>query len=74
MCWQFHPAYAEPDSAALGSIMYALISGLQWSRFSRIQNDILVSMKLHIYGLLQDCRNSCANTLELLQACAKPSI
>ena len=25
-------------------------------------------------GLVQDCSNSIANTLELLQSCAKPSI
>ena len=28
----------------------------------------------HIHGLMQDCSNSIANALELLQSCAKPSI
>ena len=27
----------------------------------------------HMNGLVQDCSNSIANTLELLQSCAKPS-
>ena len=30
-------------------------------------------MRLHIRGLVQDCSNSIANTLGLLQACTKPS-
>ena len=29
---------------------------------------------VHIDGLAQDCSNSIANALELLQSCAKPSI
>ena len=35
-----------------------------------------LSVKLyhHFDGLVQDCRNSIANTLELLQSCTKPSI
>ena len=28
----------------------------------------------HIDGLVQDCSNSIANALELLQSCSKPSI
>ena len=28
----------------------------------------------HIDGLVQDCSNSIANALELLQSCTKPSI
>ena len=33
------------------------------------------SMKdYHIYGLVQDCSNSSANALELLQSCTKPSL
>ena len=28
----------------------------------------------YIYGLVQDCSNSIANALELLQSCTKPSI
>ena len=29
---------------------------------------------VYIDGLVQDCRNSIANALELLQSCTKPSI
>ena len=29
---------------------------------------------MHIDGLVQDCSNSIANALELLQSCTKPSI
>ena len=29
---------------------------------------------IHINGLVQDCSNSIANELELLQSCTKPSI
>ena len=29
---------------------------------------------LHVDGLVQDCSNSIANALELLQSCAKPSM
>ena len=28
----------------------------------------------HIYGLVQDCSNSSALAMELMQSCAKPSI
>ena len=31
-------------------------------------------MKPYVDGLVQDCSNSSANALELLQSCAKPSI
>ena len=31
-------------------------------------------MSVHIKGLVQDCSNSIANALELLQSCTKPSI
>ena len=31
-------------------------------------------MRDHIDGLVQDCSNSIANTLEWLQSCTKPSI
>ena len=34
----------------------------------------LIQTKLNIKGLVQDCSNSIANTLELLQSCTKPSI
>ena len=29
--------------------------------------------KVHIDGLMQDCSNSIANALQLLQSCSKPS-
>ena len=37
---------------------------------------IKLSINAHDYfdGLVQDCSNSIANALELLQSCAKPSI
>ena len=28
----------------------------------------------YIYGLVQDCSNSIANAMELLQSCTKPSV
>ena len=31
-------------------------------------------MVIHIDGLVQDCSNSIANAMELLQSCTKPSI
>ena len=31
-------------------------------------------IQLYINGLVQDCSNSIANALELLQSCPKPSI
>ena len=34
----------------------------------------LINMILYIDGLAQDCSNSIANALELLQSCTKPSI
>ena len=33
-----------------------------------------ITMKYHFDGLVQDCSNSIANALELLQSCTKPSI
>ena len=32
-----------------------------------------MAQKVQIDGLVQDCRNSIANALELLQSCTKPS-
>ena len=37
-------------------------------------NPITPVGQYHIDGLVQDCSNSIANTLELLQSCTKPSI
>ena len=34
---------------------------------------ICVNLRIQISGLGKDCRNSIADTLELLQFCAKPS-
>ena len=34
----------------------------------------LINMLHHVNGLVQDCSNSIANTLELLQSCTKPSM
>ena len=31
-------------------------------------------LAFYIHALVQDCSNSIANTLELLQSCTKPSI
>ena len=33
-----------------------------------------ILQRLHIDGLVQDCSNSIANALELLQSCTKPLI
>ena len=45
--------------------------------FQGQQVKIILSLQvqfLHIDGLMQDCNNSIANALELLQSCTKPSI
>ena len=34
---------------------------------------MLVKKRFEIGGLVQDCSNSSANALELLQSCSKPS-
>ena len=36
--------------------------------------ELVNSLQHHIVGLVQDCSNSIANALELLQSCTKPSI
>ena len=33
-----------------------------------------IDLSMNIHGLVQDCSNSIANALELLQSCTKPSI
>ena len=38
------------------------------------QDTVAVPEQLHLDDLVQDCSNSIANTLELLQSCTKPSI
>ena len=37
-------------------------------------SEITLSNYYHIDGFVQDCSNSIANALELLQSCTKPSI
>ena len=45
-----------------------LVQVMAWCLFDKFRSHI------HINGLVQDCSNSIANALELLQSCAKPSI
>ena len=42
------------------------LTGLRWQRFDRNHD--------HIDGSVQDCSNSIANAMELLQSCTNPSI
>ena len=44
----------------------------RYGRYGTINSSEL--QQAHIDGLVQDCSNSIANALELLQSCAKPSI
>ena len=46
---------------------YHFLNGFNWV----VQDSLWYK---HIDGLMQDCSNSIANALELLQSCAKPSI
>ena len=39
-----------------------------------LSEPLMVSLPTYIDGLVQDCNNSIANALELLQSCTKPSI
>ena len=50
--------------------------GRQASCKERSFNLLLVIFfkEMHVDGLVQDCSNSIANTLELLQSCTKPSM
>ena len=45
-----------------------------WSVGTLTPNCCEIVIKIHIDGLLQDCSNSIANALELLQSCTKPSM
>ena len=45
---------------------------IQWH--TKLNLLFLTEFKAHIDGLVQDCSNSIANALELLQSCAKPLI
>ena len=42
--------------------------------FTNKGNEIVLNTNGYIDGLAQDCSNSIANALELLQPCANPSI
>ena len=46
---------------------------IQIAQMAVLEN-ILKSYTDHTNGIVQDCSNSFANTLELLQSCTKPSI
>ena len=45
-----------------------------WNDIEKMVYMITVSLTVssHIHGLAQDCSNSIANALELLQSCTKP--
>ena len=61
-------------------IQYSINSEYVIMRLKNIKQRIIlvymmkVIMILHFSGLVQDCSNSSANTLELLQPCTKPLI
>ena len=43
--------------------------------YTSIPVDLIIgSLQLHFDGLVQDCSNTIANTVELLQSCTKLSI
>ena len=66
--------------ACIGHITQIIISETNDHKFSKQKNyidnqKVQTFTKLHHFdGLVQDCSNSIANALELLQSCAKPSI
>ena len=49
-------------------IMHVLYEMTLAARFQTVRGDV------HIDGLVQDCSNSSALAMELLQSCTKPSI
>ena len=60
-----------------GNLFQHNLSG-QWSlrlvnRVS-ITSDVLHNFQVYVEGLVQDCSNSIANALELLQSCTEPSM
>ena len=46
----------------------------RWPDGKPLSEPMLIILLAHIDGLVQDCSNSIANALELLQSCTKPSI
>ena len=50
---------------------YEHLCAFEFQQKIELQGDLY---HLHIDGLVQDCSNSIANALELLQSCAKPLI
>ena len=46
----------------------------RWCQSENCSAKIVKTLVSYINGLVQDCSNSTANTLELLQSCTKPSI
>ena len=40
----------------------------------QVEHSIWDTVEVYINGLVQDCSNSIANALELLQSCTKPSM
>ena len=42
--------------------------------FTTLLINVCLNLDNNIEGLVQDCSNSIANALELLQSCTKPSI
>ena len=51
----------------------AKLAGLNWERTAHLAY-LQLNVILYIDGLVQDCSNSSANALELLQSCTKPLI
>ena len=54
----------------------ALVQIMAWRRpgAEPLSEAMMVSLSMHINGLVQDCSISIANALEILQSCTKPSI
>ena len=46
----------------------------EFQHIVKVENVPSISTLLYIDGLVQDCSNSSALAMELLQSCAKPSI
>ena len=64
--WQLHTSYVR---------VWISIRGTSYWVIHRYTTEHTVSFAIdHVNCLLQDCGNSSANALELLQSCTKPSI
>ena len=64
----------------LNPLLHDLVAGgrvRKWNLFaSMLHNYVIISTSYglkHIDDLVQDCSNTIANALELLQSCTKPS-